>query len=79
MEALRRRRLDHPNIVKFLGVFREGNDGCGRLAFVFVKIEGQLLDFLQSTHYNPRVDRKRIVGDPQKSFKTADLWLLSVD
>jgi hypothetical protein len=73
MEALRRRQLDHLNIVKFLGVFREENDGRDRVAFVFVKIEGRLLDFLQSIHYNPLVDRKRLVGGPQRSFRTADL------
>jgi serine/threonine protein kinase len=56
------RQFDHPNIVKFLGVYREQSEGRQRLSLVSTQIEHHLRAFIRSAAYNPRVDRKRLVG-----------------
>jgi serine/threonine protein kinase len=56
------RQLDHPNIVKFLGVYYEESEGRQRLSLVSVQIEDHLRNFLLSRAYNPHVDRKRLVS-----------------
>jgi serine/threonine protein kinase len=62
IEALTWRQFDHLNIVKFLGVFREENEGNERLTLISMRKEDNLHNFIRTSGYNPHVDRKRIVG-----------------
>jgi serine/threonine protein kinase len=62
IEGLTWRQLHHPNIVEFLGVFREKNQGRERLAFISARKESDLHAFIRSDDYNPHKDRKRLVS-----------------
>jgi hypothetical protein len=62
IEALTWRQFDHLNIVKFLGVFREENEGHERLTLISMRKEDNLHNFIRTTQYDPHVDRKRLVG-----------------
>jgi hypothetical protein len=62
IEGLTWRQFDHPNIVKFLGLYEETSGDRVRLVLVSVRIEENLRFFIHSAAYKPHVDRKRLVG-----------------
>jgi hypothetical protein len=77
-EGLSWRQFDHPNIVKFLGVLYEtssDSDNRVRLALVSVRKKDNLRAFLHSTDYNPRVDRKRLVGVLRVYYEECNAYL----
>jgi hypothetical protein len=62
IEGLTWRQFDHPNIVKFLGMYEETSGDRVRLVLVSVRIEENLRFYIRSAAYKPHVDRKRLVG-----------------